>query len=312
MSHASEDKARFVEPFAKALRANGVDASFDKWEVLAGDSLVQKIFGALGEAEFLIAVLSPFSIKKPWVVAELDVAVVRRIQGETRIIPVKLDLDRSDVPVPLQAIKWVSVDDPANFAEPLREVLDAIYGRSNKPPLGPAPGFADIVTPDIPNLNQTDKVVLKILFDRAIEGDYFSIDTDIPKRRAADLGIPEASFMESLDILRSEGYLDFKKMIGGSVPNVTLTWRAAESACKAWVPNYEQRVKRICAEVVNREHGVNNKKLGDEISEHFWLINHVFDGLANQGLIQVSQAFVGYRSLSIWQVSPQLKRKFQG
>ncbi len=238
-------------------------------------------------------------------------AVVRRIQGDTRIIPVKLDLDRSEVPVPLQAIKWVSVDDPANFAEPLREVLDAIYSRSSKPPLGPAPGFADIVTPEITNLNQTDKVVLKILFDRATEGDYFSIGTDIPKRRAADLGIPEAGFMESLDMLRSEGYLDFKKMIGGWVPDVTLTWSAVESACKAWVPNYKQRVRRICAEVVNRENGVNNKKLGEEINEPFWLVTHVFDGLADQGLVQISQTFVGYRSLSIWQISPQLKRQLR-
>ncbi|MCQ9427586.1 toll/interleukin-1 receptor domain-containing protein, partial [Pseudomonas sp. LJDD11] len=44
VSHASEDKDRFVLDFAKQLRANGIDAWLDKWEMLPGDSLVTKIF----------------------------------------------------------------------------------------------------------------------------------------------------------------------------------------------------------------------------------------------------------------------------
>jgi hypothetical protein len=44
LSHASEDKDRFVLPFARALRANGVDVWLDKWEILPGDSLVDKLF----------------------------------------------------------------------------------------------------------------------------------------------------------------------------------------------------------------------------------------------------------------------------
>lgn len=44
VSHASEDKERFVNGFATRLRANGVDAWLDKWEMLPGDSLVGKIF----------------------------------------------------------------------------------------------------------------------------------------------------------------------------------------------------------------------------------------------------------------------------
>ena len=44
ISHAREDKERFVIDFASKLRANGVDAWLDKWEMLPGDSLVDKIF----------------------------------------------------------------------------------------------------------------------------------------------------------------------------------------------------------------------------------------------------------------------------
>ena len=44
ISHASEDKQRFVVDFAQRLRANGVDAWLDQWEMKPGDSLVDKIF----------------------------------------------------------------------------------------------------------------------------------------------------------------------------------------------------------------------------------------------------------------------------
>ena len=44
ISHASEDKERFVIQFAKRLRSQGIDAWVDIWEMLPGDSLVDKIF----------------------------------------------------------------------------------------------------------------------------------------------------------------------------------------------------------------------------------------------------------------------------
>jgi len=33
VSHATEDKARFVTQFATALRAGGIDAWVDEWEI---------------------------------------------------------------------------------------------------------------------------------------------------------------------------------------------------------------------------------------------------------------------------------------
>ena len=44
VSHASEDKDRFVVEFARRLRENGVNAWLDQWEMKPGDSLVDKIF----------------------------------------------------------------------------------------------------------------------------------------------------------------------------------------------------------------------------------------------------------------------------
>jgi len=44
VSHASEDKQRFVLAFAERLRAKGIDVWLDRWEVYPGDSLVDKTF----------------------------------------------------------------------------------------------------------------------------------------------------------------------------------------------------------------------------------------------------------------------------
>lgn len=310
--HASEDKERFVLPFAAALRSKGVDATLDKWEVLAGDSLPQKIFGALDRSEFVIAVLSSYSIRKPWMMAELDFAVIERIEGETRIIPVNLGLTRDEVPAPLRAIKWVSVPDPGNLQSTLDEVLDAIFQRSRKPPLGPSPGFTDVATPELPNLAHSDVVVLKSLFDFATEGDYFSVGTEIPRERTAALGVSEQAFLDALEVLRSEGYISFERSSGGILV-VDVTRLGVEECCKAWIPDYDKRVRGILAEIVNRPEGSGpeNKSLAEELGEPFWLTTHVFDSLAVQGLVKTGQVFVGYRSLSVRWVSPQLKRQLR-
>jgi TIR domain len=68
LSHASEDKQRFVLPFATSLREKGIDVWLDKWEILPGDSLVDKLFEeGLKEAEAVLIVISAVSVTKPWV-----------------------------------------------------------------------------------------------------------------------------------------------------------------------------------------------------------------------------------------------------
>jgi hypothetical protein len=55
--HASEDKS-VAERMATDLRAAGIEAFFDKWEMRSGDSLRQKIDEGLGRCTHFIALLS--------------------------------------------------------------------------------------------------------------------------------------------------------------------------------------------------------------------------------------------------------------
>ncbi len=128
ISHASDDKDRFVSGFAVRLRARGIDVWLDKWEILPGDKLVGKIFDeGIGNAEFIIIVLSNKSISKPWVRAELEVAVVKRIEEGAKIIPVVIDRG-CQIPEAIKSDLRVVIEDLNNYDPELKRIVSAIYG----------------------------------------------------------------------------------------------------------------------------------------------------------------------------------------
>src|ERR1017187_4936530 len=99
VSHSGEDNQRFVLKFAERLRAQGIDAWLDVWEMLPGDSLVDKIWneGIKGCAAFIV-VLSDESVGSKWVHEELNSGIVKKIEDKTKLIPIRLDA--CEVPEP--------------------------------------------------------------------------------------------------------------------------------------------------------------------------------------------------------------------
>ncbi len=97
ISYSGADWTQFVEPLAAKLRSNGIDAVTADWDILSGESLVQRILvEEIPRAKAIVIVLSETSVTKPWVIEELDHATVRRIVDRIKIIPFKID----DCPVP--------------------------------------------------------------------------------------------------------------------------------------------------------------------------------------------------------------------
>src|ERR1043165_5720806 len=114
VSHASEDKERFVMGFATRLRGKGIDAWLDKWEILPGDSLIDKIFEeGIKDTQAVIVILSKNSVDKKWVREELNAAVVKKIEGISKLIPVVID--DCQVPEALQSTVWVKIKDLNNY-----------------------------------------------------------------------------------------------------------------------------------------------------------------------------------------------------
>ena len=84
----SHEDTDFVEWLVSYLESAGLDLVFDKRLMHPGDSLL-KIFEEIGTVEFLLAILSPHSVKSNWVQKELAVAVIREIEEpDFKVIPV--------------------------------------------------------------------------------------------------------------------------------------------------------------------------------------------------------------------------------
>jgi hypothetical protein len=123
---------------AEALRAEGIDVWFDKWQILPGDSLIQKIFEeGLSRADAFIVLLSEQSVNSRWVQQELDAALLKRIEGVTRVIPVRIS--EVEIPTALRPLLWV--DMTRDFDAALRELQRAVFQVYERPPIGQPPDF---------------------------------------------------------------------------------------------------------------------------------------------------------------------------
>ncbi len=137
LSYSHEDRD-IATRIAEGLRVVGIEAWLDKWEILPGDSLIQKIFEeGLAGVDVFVIILSDNSVQSRWVKQELDVALIKRIEGISRVIPLKLG--DVAIPDPLRTLRWI--DMTGDFDGKLRELQMAIYQIRERPPLGHPPDF---------------------------------------------------------------------------------------------------------------------------------------------------------------------------
>jgi hypothetical protein len=95
ISHAREDKERFVDALDVALRERGVTCWYDSREIRLGDDFRVKMDEGLAHARYGVVILSP-NFFKYWPQAELSALFNQEAVFErSRILPVRLDLDRA-------------------------------------------------------------------------------------------------------------------------------------------------------------------------------------------------------------------------
>jgi hypothetical protein len=86
--HASEDKAEFVDPFARRLHESGLRVWYDAFSLKVGDNLRRKIDQGLSKSRYGIVVLSMHFFSKEWSQNELDGLMSREIAGTKVILPI--------------------------------------------------------------------------------------------------------------------------------------------------------------------------------------------------------------------------------
>lgn len=205
LSHATEDKERFVVPFAEKLRARGIDAWLDAWEMLPGDSIVERIFDeGIAEAAALIVVLSEASLASAWVREELNAGVVNKIDRKTKLIPVLIE--DVEVPQALRATLYQRVEDLTQIDEVVDRVARAIFGILSAPVVGPPPGYVDQAP--VPGLEQADATVLGVICRQCLSQNDFVIDAPAMAEACASQGVTAAAAYESLELLRDMELVD--------------------------------------------------------------------------------------------------------
>ncbi|NER23306.1 MAG: toll/interleukin-1 receptor domain-containing protein [Symploca sp. SIO1C2] len=143
VSHSSIDKP-FVERLATDLRTReGIDAWLDKWEILPGDRIPEKLAAGLADADIFLLILSPDSVNSQWVSYEQDAWLTAQVEEEKlarqesrlphrRLIPVLYK--NCEKPFFLQSFLHVGINQ-ANYEEGFQELVRGMRGESGKPPL---------------------------------------------------------------------------------------------------------------------------------------------------------------------------------
>lgn len=124
LSHSWEDKF-FVRKLAEKLRNTGVDVWIDEAELKIGDSLIQKISGAIEKTDYVAAVISNNSVLSPWVQKELAIAMTQEIVGrKVKVLPILLE--KCEIPGFLKDKLYADFTNPENFDTQFSRLLHTV------------------------------------------------------------------------------------------------------------------------------------------------------------------------------------------
>lgn len=307
ISHASEDKDRFVLAFAARLRASGIDAWLDKWEMLPGDSLVDKIFEeGLRQAAAVLVVVSTNSVGKPWVREELNAAFVKRVNSGSKLIPIVLD--NCTVPAALSSTVWEKISDLAAYDESFSRIVSAVTGTSNKPPLGQLPGYVTSPIHEIGGLARIDNLVLKVACQLAISCGHDLINgPDLQKSTELD-GVSEQELDDSIEMLERANLIDVSRHLGGGLPHFRITTYGFQQYGQAYIEEYARKVQNVALAVVNHKLQ-DNKAIAAHLNENQFLIDHSLSVLESQQYVSLSRTIGGHTY--IFNVSASLRRALE-
>jgi TIR domain len=135
---------RWVERLAGNLRARGIDALLDKWEVKLGQSFSDYMTEAINSVDVVLFIMTPASLDAAEAASgrggavkfEIQLATARKIAGERfRFIGI---LRKGERPIRhLRDNRYIDFRDRKKYSRMLDELVADLSGRSNKPPLPP-------------------------------------------------------------------------------------------------------------------------------------------------------------------------------
>jgi hypothetical protein len=264
LSHSSADNA-MAEKLAMDLRKNGVDVWYDAWELRPGDSLRRKIDQGIESASYFIVLLTPTSLKSEWVQTELDAAMVNRIEGSSRLLPIVWNLSGEDIPVTLRGLKWVELEP---YEDGLRDLLNVCHDVHTKPPLGARPAWAAPRLPADLGLSVHAQRLAVLLAERSENG--LTLDPMLEASKVLEeLQLTETEAATAADELDERGWVKRHVHLGmgnvgfGRISPTALLFFNLDPHVKGW--NSEADARTLAAVLVNRGNDIVPLKDADQM-----------------------------------------------
>ena len=111
------------------LKAFDYDTWYDDWELLPGDSIIERIEVAISKSDVLLVLLSRSSADSKWVRRELSAGLARQLSGKgVMVIPVVVE----DCEIPDMLANTKYVDLRGDFERGFRQLADALAARRAK------------------------------------------------------------------------------------------------------------------------------------------------------------------------------------
>lgn len=243
LCHASEDKALALR-LATDLVAANINTFYDQWEIRSGDSIRQKIDAGIGDCTHFLVLLTPRSVQKPWVNAELDAGFTRRLASRCRLLPVRFELSLLQLPALLSGMYSPSLD---TYEPALAELIADIHDVGRKPPLGAPPAESVRVLPDEAGLSAAAGQIAQYFVSSSEKG--FPAD---PQIAAEDLrsivSLPDNELVRAVRQLEKLGYLHVRRTLNAgalgfsSVASTPALFSALDRFSMGWNPNQDARV----------------------------------------------------------------------
>jgi hypothetical protein len=124
VSYSHEDKL-FARRLASDLRDAGHSVWIDETEILVGDSLIGRIVDAIGNVDFVAAIISKTSTNSHWVQRELELASSREID-ERRVIVLPILLDDVYLPGILKGKYYADFKEENKYQESFEKLLERL------------------------------------------------------------------------------------------------------------------------------------------------------------------------------------------
>lgn len=306
ISYSSKDRERFVDEFAKRLNEKNIEVWYDKWELSYGDSLA-KIFDDMLKCDYCISIISKNSINSKWVKEECDSAFIAKINGKLKFIPLIIMEDNITIPERFDYLRQCQIHNINDYDEKFNTLVSDILGISKKPKLGNSPNYMKFN--NISGFNLFDSIVIKSLGDVMMEYGFVSLDFNYLMEKINDVDISKEDIKESVEILESEGIINFQKYLGCYYPeHITLTSYGVITYAEKYYPNYSDNLKKIASVLLNKEYPIEDNDFKN-INAPSVIILSILDNFSTYGYLTLHKFLDG--SFLVDQINAKGKRELK-